>query len=130
MSYDEPMEQIAAWRNDEKLGTGEDRTQVRLTDTQQPAVYRIEAKGRNGKVVHFVVQSPRGESDLAPLSSDQWVKLEQNLGFRRVEMDRQNIGPILVSERRGRELWLELVVIALVLGVAEMALARMWTMDA
>jgi len=28
-----------------------------------------------------------------------------------------------------RELWLELVVIALVLGVAEMALARIWTMD-
>jgi len=30
---------------------------------------------------------------------------------------------------RGRELWLELIVIALVLGVAEMALSRMWTMD-
>jgi hypothetical protein len=44
-------------------------------------------------------------------------------------MDHQNLGPVLVAERRGRELWLELVVIALVLGVAEMALARIWTMD-
>jgi hypothetical protein len=35
-----------------------------------------------------------------------------------------------VVERRGRELWLELLVMALVLGVAEMALARMWTADA
>jgi hypothetical protein len=128
MSFDESMEQIQAWRNDEKLNVGEDRTQVRVTDTQ-PGVYRIEAKGRNGRVVHFVVQSPRGESDLTPLSSDQWQKLEQNLGFVRVDMDRQNLGPVLVAERRGRELWLELVVIALVLGVAEMALARMWTMD-
>jgi len=81
-------------------------------------------------VVHFVVQSPRGESDLTPLSTEQWGKLEQNLGFKRVDMDRQNLGPVLVAERRGRELWLELVVMALVLGVAEMALARMWTKDA
>jgi hypothetical protein len=130
LSFDEPMQQIEAWRNEEKLAVGEDRSQVRLTDTQQPGVYRIEAKGRSGKVVHIVVQSPRGESDLTPLSGDQWQKLEQNLGFRRVDMDRQNLGPLLVAERRGRELWLELVVIALVLGVAEMALARIWTMDA
>jgi hypothetical protein len=124
------MESIAAWRNEEKLTIADDRAQVRLTDTQQPAVYRIEAKGKNGKVVHFVVQSPRGESDLTPLTAEQWTKLEQNLGFRRVDMDRQNLGPMLVAERRGRELWLELVVIALALGVAEMALSRMWTMDA
>jgi hypothetical protein len=129
LSFDEPMEQIQAWRNEEKLIIAEDRTQVRLTDTQQPAVYRIEAKGKNARVVHFVVQSPRGESDLTPLTAEQWTKLEQNLGFRRVDMDRQNVGPILVAERRGRELWLELVVIALALGVAEMALSRMWTMD-
>jgi hypothetical protein len=130
LSFDEKMESIAAWRNDEKLALGDDKTQVRITDTQQPGVYRIEAKGRSGKVVHFVVQSPRGESDLTPLSGEQWGKLEQNLGFKRVDMDRQNLGPVLVAERRGRELWLELVVMALVLGVAEMALARMWTMDA
>jgi hypothetical protein len=130
LSFDEPMEQIAAWRNEEKLAISDDRSQVRLTDTEQPGVYRIEAKGRNGKVVHFVVQSPRGESDLTPLSGDQWQKLEQNLGFKRVDMDRQNLGPLLVVERRGRELWLELLVMALVLGVAEMALARMWTADA
>ena len=129
LSFDEPMEQISAWRNEEKLNVGEDRTQVRLSDTQQSGVYRMEAKGRAGKVVHFVVQSPRGESDLTPLTAEQWQKLAQNLGFRRVEMDGQNLGPVLSAERRGRELWLELVVIALVLGVAEMALARMWTAD-
>ncbi|HEV8606180.1 MAG TPA: BatA domain-containing protein [Tepidisphaeraceae bacterium] len=129
VSFDEPMEQIQAWRNDEKPSASVDRSQIRVTDTQQPGVYRIEAKGRAGKVIHFVVQSPRGESDLTPLTAEQWQKLEHNLGFKRVDMDRQNLGPLLVAERRGRELWLELIVIALVLGVVEMALARVWTAD-
>jgi len=121
------MEQISLWRNEEKLPVGEDKSQVRFTETQQPGVYRVEGKGKSGKVVHFVVQSPRGESDLTPLSFEQWEKLEKGLGFERVEMERQSLGPILAGERRGRELWLELIVLVLLLGVVEMGLARIWS---
>jgi hypothetical protein len=132
-SFDEPMQQFQIWRNDERLQSSDDRLPARFAETQLPGVYRVEARrggrGTESKVVHFVVQSPRGESDLTPLSAEQWERLEENLGFTRVDTDRQTLGPILAAERRGRELWLELMVGVLILGVVEMGLARWWSSD-
>src|SRR5205814_1021048 len=54
VSFDEPMESISLYRNEEKLAVGEDKSQVRFTETQQPGVYRVEGKGRGGKVVDNV----------------------------------------------------------------------------
>jgi hypothetical protein len=132
-SFDEPMQQIQIWRNDERVQSGEGGLAARFVETQQPGVYRVEGRrgGRGGesKVVHFVVQSPRSESDLTPLSGEQWERLAQTLGFTRIDTDRQALGPILAQERRGRELWLELLVAVLILGVVEMGLARWWSAE-
>ncbi|MFI5378095.1 MAG: BatA domain-containing protein [Tepidisphaerales bacterium] len=129
--FDEPIERAEIVRNDERpipvVSSGR-TTQVRYTETQHPGLYRLLAKVKgNDRVVHFVVQPPRQESDLTPLSEENWRRLSTEMPFVRLDLEAQAIGPILAADRHGHELWLVLLAAAILAAAAELALTRLWS---
>jgi hypothetical protein len=98
--------------------------------TEHPGIYRLQARvkaaGHSERISHFVVQSPREESDLAALSEEQWDKYQRALGFARLDPDNQALGSIVAADRSGHEMWLALLVSAMIVAVAELWLARLW----
>jgi hypothetical protein len=103
------------------------RGEVRYANTQQPGVYLVVPNGEWAKRVHFVVQTPRVESDLTPLSSKQWADLSGALGFERIEPSRESITASVTAARGGKELWLSLVGVVIILSIVEMAVVRRWS---
>jgi hypothetical protein len=100
-------------------------------DTQQSGIYRLEARVKNAgrRVVYFAVQSPRGESDLTPLTIPQWERFGRELGFTRLAAGRESMATALAGDREGRELWLVLLVGVMILGIGELWLARRWSQE-
>ncbi len=129
--FDDPVERAEIARNEERavpvVSAGR-ATRISYSDTQHPGVYRLSArvKGRD-RVVHFVVQPRRQESDLTPLTEPQWRRLSAELPFARLDPQSQAIGPILSRDRHGRELWLSLLIAAIVLAGLELSLTRFWS---
>jgi hypothetical protein len=129
--FDEPIERAEISRNDERptpvVSSGR-TVQVRYTETQHPGIYRLLVKvaGKN-RIVHFVVQPPRQESDLTPLSEENWGRLSTGLPFVRLDLEAQAIGPILSGDRHGQELWLALLAAAILAAAAELSLTRLWS---
>ena len=64
----------------------EDRTEVHYARTDEPGTYRmrymVDGKERQ---LHYVVNASRDESDLTPLTDDQWKKLENDVGFELID---------------------------------------------
>jgi hypothetical protein len=129
--FDEPVERADLFRADEKpinLVGSRGSNQVRFADTFTPGVYRlrVHVHGQE-KIIHFVVQAPHRESDLTPLSDEQWRTYGKSMHFARLDPAQGAIGPVLAADRGGRELWLVLLVLAMMLGVLELGLARFWS---
>ena len=105
------------------------QAEVRYADTQRPGEYRLTVtdEGQPPRTLHFVVATPRDESDLAQLDEAGWTGLEQSLGVERVETTDQPISAAMSSSRDGRELWSVLLCAVLVLGVLELAMARAYS---
>ena len=131
--FDEPIERAEISRNDERpipvVSSGR-TVQVRYTETQHPGIYRLVAKvtGKT-RILHFVVQPPRQESDLTPLSDENWRRLSTELPFVRLDLETQTIGPILSGDRHGQELWLGLLAAAILAAAVELGLARLWSAE-
>lgn len=106
------------------LQSAGDLLEARFTATAQPGIYSV-ASGR--QVEHFVILSPRAESDLTPLSADQWKMLSSELGFTVVEMSRAPIASALGNGYSTHEMWAVLLAGVLALGLAELALGRAWS---
>ena len=106
------------------------QAEVRYDGADEPGEYRVRVKeaGRE-RTLHFVVRAPAEESDLTPLTGDQWQWLEQGLGFRRIDGERQPIPAAVARARGGRELWAVALVAVLVLGLVEIAVARGWSAE-
>jgi hypothetical protein len=102
------------------------QSEVRTTNTSAVGDYRldVEENGKNPYSLYYVVSPPQAESDLTQLSDSRWTWLEHNLGVRRIEPTEQPLREVAAAGRSGRELWLPLVAVVLVLGTLEMALAR------
>lgn len=100
-------------------------------ETRQPGVYRLEARvrGVGRRVTHFVVQSPRAESDLTALTAEQWRQFGRELGFERLAAGREPLAAALAGDREGRELWLLLLVGVMFLAIGELWLARRWSQE-
>jgi hypothetical protein len=98
--------------------------QIRYTDTRQAGWYRITGTGED---MVFVVQSPRTESDLAPLSDQRWSELERDLDLTVVEGSPSTLTTAIASARTGGELWLPCLVLAVALALMEMWAASHWT---
>jgi hypothetical protein len=102
-----------------------DRQIARFPGTHRPGVYEISvhtAKADESKT--FIVQATRDESDLTPLSPQQWNTLQNSLGFNRLEAQSADLAAQAADRRGGHEIWLTLIALTLALMVAESAFAR------
>jgi len=125
---------VKVWKDDEApkvLMVSAGRNGVMYEETHRAGVYRVEAnvKGVGKRVVHYVVQTPREESDLAVLGGADWERLKRGLGFEVVDVSGGAVTGRLSNEREGQELWLYLLAGVMVLGVGEMWLARRWSRE-
>jgi hypothetical protein len=109
-------------------GTG-GRTEVRFDDTTMPGLYSMRYRTKNeDRTVHFVVRPPRDESDLTPLSAQRWEEIATALGAMRVESgDRVPVLAATFGQGGGRELWGPLIAMTFVALMAELLLARRWS---
>lgn len=105
-----------------------DGYEARYEDTQRPGNYRLRVWTREDeRHIPFAVRSPRDESDLGSFTEFQWQALQRSLGFQWVVPEPQAIAEATLASRRRVELWPFLLAAVLSLAVAEMALARFWT---
>jgi hypothetical protein len=74
-----------------------------------------------------VVRPLTDESDLTPLNSAQWDRLEAGLDFERAAPDANSLTTATSGARALRELWLILLVIVAAMAIAELMLARIWS---
>lgn len=102
------------------------RGEVRYADTRRPGVYRLVLRGGGlpEQTMHFVVPTPRAESDLTPLSEERWRELERTLGIRRLDLQERPITEALAGPRGGRELWAVVLGMVVLLAVCELFIAR------
>jgi hypothetical protein len=109
------------------------RSEVRYDQTDMPGTYTVRARvaqpdGQEAdQALQYVVRPPRAESDLTPLSDQQWDDLSGLLSFTRIDPLRESVASALGAARSARELWLVLMGLTLLLAVVEMALARAWS---
>lgn len=104
-----------------------DGYEVRYFNTSRPGTYRVRALGdREIRFLPYFVLTPRDESDLAGLTSDQWRHFQQMLDFTVAAPEPQLITTEL-SDTQSRELWPWLLGVAMCIAIMEMALTRLWS---
>ncbi|HEX2973475.1 MAG TPA: BatA domain-containing protein [Tepidisphaeraceae bacterium] len=136
-SFDEPLEgrSVLLSRNDEPiiaLPIPSNRNQIVFDDTQRPGIYRLQATVKAAdpqRIIHFVVQGPRNESDLLPLTPEQWTQLRTAYDFMQLDPTPRPITATLTRSREGRELWFYVLLTVMFLGIAEMWLTRRWSRE-
>jgi hypothetical protein len=104
------------------------QSEARFDQTHLPGLYKLEVAGAAVPVVvPFVVRPLTDESDLTPLNSAQWDRLEAGLDFERAAPDANSLTTATSGARALRELWLILLVIVAAMAIAELMLARIWS---
>jgi hypothetical protein len=102
--------------------------EVHCAAPSEPGTYLLQAHLTRGWVgTWFVVEPPPQPVDLSPLAPSRWKALESELQFTTLPPVRQQIAEAQESSRSGHPLWLGLLSVVLVLGVAELALAHWWS---
>jgi hypothetical protein len=126
-SGEEPVATVTApdgARRDVPLQSAGDAFEARYAATALPGIYTVV---RGLQTQHFVVMSPREESDLTPLAPERWQALSSQLGFNLVEMSRTPIASVLPDEHSTHEMWSILLAGVIALGLMELALGRAWS---
>jgi len=103
---------------------------VRYTQTQEPGVYWFTFTRQDDHTrtqVPFVVMPSHRESDLTPLTSQQWNQLTDWLKFTRVELDKTALSSVVRPSSARRELWPMLLTAVFALSMLESYLARRFT---
>jgi hypothetical protein len=111
-------------RQDVPLQAAGEIVEARFTNTARPGVYTVTA-GR--QVQHFAITPPAQQSDLTPLSLEQWKTLSSELGFTLVELSQTPLAQALGDGHSTHEMWAALLAGVLALGVLELALGRIWS---
>jgi hypothetical protein len=108
------------------------RGEVRYSRTEQVGEYKVVVT--DGTVpdwakrgVSFVVRTPSVESDLTPVTEKRWKELAGELGFERINPERESVVAAVAAARGGRELWLSMVSVVIALGLIELVLVRRWS---
>lgn len=97
---------------------------VRFRRTDLPGLYFIHKKGEpKDRGERFVVDDDHRESDLTPLSAENWKSLEGNGRISRIESIQEAVSPA-AGEAPQTEFWWLLLVGVLVLLLVETALTR------
>jgi len=103
---------------------------ARYADTQEPGVYWLTFTRQDDHTrtqVPFVVLPSHEESDLTPLTSQQWEQLANGLQFTRVELDKTALSSVVRQSSLHRELWPMLLTAVFALAMVESYLARRLT---
>ncbi|HXE51512.1 MAG TPA: hypothetical protein VN541_00770, partial [Tepidisphaeraceae bacterium] len=94
-------------------------------------IYRLHVKSPQGEPTNlFAVQGPHDESDLTPLTEEQWTELERELHLRRIDPNEKPVAASVSSDRNGLDLTPWAITVALLLTGLELGLARHWSKDA
>ena len=102
--------------------------EVATTETSLPGLYTLRALvGGKERVERYVVRHSPAESDLIPLSELEWSRLQRALAFRRSNPSARAILPATSSGRNPTELWLPVLLGAIVLVALELMLTRFWS---
>ncbi|MEA2735956.1 MAG: hypothetical protein QOE14_2407, partial [Humisphaera sp.] len=112
--------------------SAEGRSEARYAATAAAGVYTIRAGPRGGeRAVMFALAPPVEESDLTPLDEPAWRRMEEQLGFTRLEPDGRPLAARVVGQRSGAgggdRSWLAALAGVLGLFIIELALARAWS---
>ena len=113
-----------------ELISAEGRTEARYAATALAGVYTVRAGTRAADPsVKFALAPPDEESDLAPLDEATWQRLQEQLGFTRLEPVGRSLAARLIGTRAGgggERYWLLALGGVLGLFVIELALTRAW----
>jgi hypothetical protein len=100
-------------------------SELRYAKTQQSGRYELKLKvGNDLRSWTFTSQQPAEESNLAPLSSDRLGQLQSALDMRILDARSDELAGTVGAGRAGREMWLPLATLALVLMGIEAWFAR------
>jgi hypothetical protein len=102
--------------------------EVATADTDLPGLYTLRSVvGGKERVERYVVRNSPAESDLKPLSDREWSRLQRAFAFRRSNPSARAILPATSFGRDARELWLPVLLAAVVLVALELMLTRFWS---
>jgi hypothetical protein len=95
---------------------------ARYTDTAQPGVYTINAPGEGPQF--FATHGSTEEADLTQLTAAQWDSIRSDLSARLIDDSATPIPAAMAEARQAWELEPIFLGLALLLGVAELAMSR------
>lgn len=102
--------------------------ELRYGRTAQPGRYVLQVPTSHGPVtLHYIVRPSSEQSDLTPLTQQQWTDLAGMMSFTLVDPQKQSVAALAAGVRSGHELWGTLLGAVLALGMIELALTRWWT---
>lgn len=103
-------------------------TQATYDGAHLPGVYRISPRPQpaDPRTQLFAMNPPLTESDLTPLTDEQWDRMANAVGFARIDPERRPPNVAQEGYREGLDLWLPLVGLAVVLSVIELSATRRW----
>ncbi len=105
-----------------------DHSEIRYFRTDSPGTYRLRYLANHvEQTMNFVVGRSRTESDLTPVSDDQWRSFRRKTGITRIEPAATPVADAVNHQRGGREVWIDLVGVVLMLGLVELAMTRCWS---
>ena len=99
---------------------------VEFSDTDESGAYRVSIATDPATVLYFAAQSDPSESNLTPFSAAQLKSLADVADVIKWNPD-VSLTPKLTSARVGKELWLPLLIAALVVATLETFLAQNFT---
>jgi Aerotolerance regulator N-terminal/von Willebrand factor type A domain len=103
---------------------------VRVAGVHQPGLYDVIVHTAGAdESKSFIVQNPRDESDLTPLTARRWADLAQWLDFTRTDAQAAGLAAQAGVRRGGREMWVTLIALVLGIALAESALSRLWSSE-
>ena len=107
----------------------QDHTEVRFNKTARPGIYRLRYRSSGKEVLlNYVAATGHADSDLTPMTDDQWKAISKRISFDRVDLSQTTIAQAMDIERGGREIWIELLSGVLLLIMMEMLVSRWLSM--
>jgi hypothetical protein len=105
-----------------------DHTEIRFSRTPRPGVYRLRYRSDGKeKILNYVVNTGHSESDLTPLTPDQWHTLANRANFELADLQKATVANTIDNQRGGREIWIDLLGAVVGLMMIEGFLSRFWT---
>jgi hypothetical protein len=101
---------------------------AQFTDTDESGAYRVSIASDPPTVLYFAAQSDPAESNLTPFSVEQLKSLGEVTDVIKWSPEaRDSLTPKLTSARVGKELWLPLLIAALIVATFETFMAQNFT---